>query len=192
MAIDRLPNFSLYWLGWNSSIFDLARDGWTYHIDTNYYVNVVTLALTNSRFNIVGISEYMSYDLFKELRGFNNSEYYYRGKKYNDNNWYPTIKINSLSFKGTIKIVAHSAMNHSFKKVDFVEIDPMTHQTIDLSELFPKNNIQDNKIIVPEYTIPELLQMVKEKQAPMQKEIRERLAREKHTEKLEAQIISIN
>lgn len=191
MATNGLPNFSLYWAGFKSTLFDLHRAGWQINSEENIYNRTLSIAIKNPLLKVVGLCSVDSTFLMQYRQSPERS----RGLRFEDNNYFPTLQMQYLSFNIEIRIVGNSSSDYKFSIVE--NIDIMPEHTIKLSELldykidYKKYN--DSDILVPDYTIPELMQLIKEKQAPRQKEIRERLKKETNPNiKIEAKIISLD
>lgn len=185
--IERLPNFSLFWCGWKSSVYELARSGWQIYTDVNPHNLTYNLALKNTQLHVIGISNTLCMDF---LRRFNNNPDSIRGMRFEDRDCFPTIEIAYMSYKVEIHIQSESF--GVFRETNEVAMLP-THSVIKLEDCLPHTRLkeEETKIIVPSYTIPELMTLIKEQQAPKQKEIRERMRRDTPIETLEAKIVSI-
>ena len=172
MATNPLPNFSIYWAGFKSNLHELHRAGWTINIDENHYNKTYNLAINNHLLKIVGLCGNIT-DEF--LQNYKRNPDRCRGLRFEGTDWYPTLQMQYLSFKVAINIVGTGDINYRFARVDGLDIMPS--HTMNLEDMLPKEkeHITEAGIIVPEYTIPELMGLIKEKQAPRQKEIRERL-----------------
>ena len=82
-----------------------------------------------------------------------------------------------------------------FSKVEHIYPYPHKESEIDLGTLLGGGYVEasDSGIIVPDYSIPELMKLIKEKQAPRQQEISDRLKKETNPKiKQEARIISLD
>jgi hypothetical protein len=190
MVINDIPNFKLHWLGWETEIYRLAQLGWNFFTDVDHYRLTYNLAIQNNRYNIIGYVQNIDMSLIQSLRND-----YARGLSWDTptgkKHWFPSLTVQYLNFKNAIQIVEMSNDAHRFSKVDEVYIEPRRDSCVNLTDLLPGQEQKESRIIVPEYTIPELMNMLKEKQRPMQDEIRKAQKRDKHVEKPVAQIISI-
>lgn len=187
MATNGLPNFSLYWAGFKSTLLDLHRAGWQINSEENIYNRTLSIAIKNPLLKVVGLCSVDSTFLMQYRRSPERS----RGLRFECNDMFPTLQMQYLSFNIEIRIVGNRSSDYKFSRVE--NIDIMPEHTIKLSELLDYKKYNDSDILVPDYTIPELMQLIKEKQAPRQKEIRERLKKETNPNiKIEAKIISLD
>lgn len=185
MGIEKIPNFGLHWIGWETDVYSLARQGWNFYTDTDYMYRSYSLAMQNDKYNIIGYIQRIAMEFMEEYG------YKIREESLNNaNHWFPKLPVNFLNFKQAITIQNLGVQNATFSKVE--EVYSMPHSTsIKLTDLLPDNKKEESRIIVPEYTIPELMNMIKEKQRPMQDEIRKAQRKDEHVEKPVAQIVSI-
>lgn len=191
MEIKDIPNFGLFWNGWKTTIFELAQQGWNIYTEKNIYERRFNLAFEHYEYKVVGLSVGLDETWIYAIR---DDTGWARGHKGESGSFFPTIPVQYLNFKININIVGSNPTFNRFTQVDKVYSYPDPNYTIDLTSLFPKKElVKENNIIVPEYTIPELMKFIKEKQAPKQKEIRERLRKETNPIiKEEARIITLN
>jgi len=175
VATNPLPNFSVYWAGFKAKLYDLHRSGWTVSIDENFHNRTYSIAIQNHLLHVVGLCGHITDDF---LMGYKRNPDRARGLRFENIDHFPTLQMQYLSFKVQINIVADHRYS-TFSRVD--GIDVMPGHTIDLETVLPNNEYvkaPESEIVVPEYTIPELMGLIKERQAPRQKEIRERLRKE--------------
>lgn len=189
---DGLPNFSLYWAGWKTTLFDLSRAGWTINIDHNYHDRTYSLAINNPLLKVVGLCNRIT-DNFLVQFGYYPDRC--RGLRFEGTDTFPTLQMQYLSFKIAINIVSDQVVGMRFNQVEHIYANPFKDAEIDLSTLLGGGYVEapESEVIVPDYTIPELMKIIKEKQAPRQKEIRDRLKKETNPKiKQEARIISLD
>ena len=188
METNGLPNFSLYWAGFKSTLYDLHKSGWEINTEENLYNRTLNIAIKNPLLKVVGLCSHINSEF---LQIYRNRPERTRGLRFEDNNVFPTLQMQYLSFNIEIKIVESGFSFNKFSRVESIDIRP--EHTVKLSELLDYKTYNDSDILVPDYTIPELMNLIKEKQAPRQKEIRERLRKETNPNiKVEAKIISLD
>jgi len=172
---NNLPNFNIYWVGWKTDLYTLHKAGWTVNIEENHCDRTFSIAINNTLLKVVGLCSRIDDSFFKGYKRYPDMA---RGLRFEARDHFPTLQMQYLSFKIAINIVAQNTYSR-FSRASAVDIMP--GHTINLEDVLPNNEYvkaPESEIIVPEYTIPELMDLIKERQAPRQKEIRERLRKE--------------
>lgn len=184
------PVFRTFWAGWRSDTVTLARNGWQISAEQAVDRFAIRFIIKHPNYHVYGISE-MAELAYRDLR-LNSQDF--GGNPF----VMPGVE---LPFQLCSELIINYADPEAFHaRFDLIDAEPtiVTHEptSIEDMKLFPPQIVPvENQIIVDPHNVPKLLDIVLEHQSPQQKEIRERLRRQRRRDermgrKIHAEIIS--
>lgn len=160
--------------GFESDTFQLGRRGWEIALEQDNYDMKMRMILRHKS-GLYGMAE--------SLERFSAQEWHYRyytnGRLNRDYEGLPTFVVSQVSNR---MIVRHYGASSPFEGFSMVETDPehMMVSDIELSSLplfKAKGQPAAEDLIVDPATVSEMLEQIRQRQSPIQKEIRERARR---------------
>lgn len=159
------PICKVFWAGWESDTLSLQRQGWEISSEQDIASMRFRIAIRNVNYRIYGISQLIPYEEFREV---------YTGDNYNGNT--PPIYIQYMASRMEINIMDDLS---KFEPVDALPSVIINKQRKNIEDFMMFRPIgKANEIIVSDYEVKELMDMITKKQDPKQAEIRERKRKE--------------
>ena len=161
------PIVNLHFAGWTSNSYDLQRNGWDLSVDENPYDCSLRFAIRNESLGLYAISSVETYP----RKAFITDPFFLER--------FPLHFHLQQMTDGKAKIYYHHGLS-TFRPINTQpDIECIEPKSIEDFVLFRKISPESADIVIPEYNIDRLLEMALELQEPKQKEIRERIRKEK-------------
>lgn len=163
----------LYWAGWETDTFSLAKQGWQISAEQNVMNNRMRIAIRHPEAEIQGITEIEEF-LYREMT---------------DGRMHSPVIPTTLQFSTLQRQVFVNTMSHS-GEFDFRAIDPRPRYEY-MSEI---RNLEDfahfettfetpkHEVYLHEANLNQILEMAIKKQEPEQKQIRKEMLKRKELE----------
>lgn len=157
----------VFWAGWESDTLTLQKQGWEISAEQDIASMRFRIALRHVGLRIYGLSQMIGYAEFRDLYSSDNM----MGRPT------PPIHIQYMASRMEINIIDNSMQN--FYPVDAQPSIMINQQRKSIEDFMMFRPIgKANEIVVAEYDVAELLDMIKNKQDPKQAEIREKKRKE--------------
>jgi len=158
------PMVKVLWAGWESDTFTLQRAGWQISAEQDISSMRFRLAIKHPNFRIYGLGDLMDYGEYAEFK-----DNVYRQ--------YPPVHIKYMASRMDIHVYDNlSNMNPIDCEPQFNIKETQVKSIEDFMIFRPINKA--NEIIVPDFQVRELLDLILKKQDPKQAEIRENKRKE--------------
>lgn len=158
----------VFWAGWESDTLSLQRKGWEISAEQDIASMRFRIAIRNVNYRIYGISKLIPYEEFREVYVGDNPRY--QGMT-------PPIHIQYMASRMEINIMDNDM--DKFHPIDALPSVVINKKRKSLEDFMMFRPIaKSNEIIVADYEVGQLLDMIKNKQDPKQAELRERKRKE--------------
>jgi len=178
------PIVTFLWGGWNTTSLDLQQAGWQISVNQNVERGFIEFIIKHPAWRIYGVSERV-YDFDYHKMNFNNLS-----------RFDIPIKINHMCSELHIHHMCENIM--TFQPIDAEpQICRNEIKSIEDFKIFQPPLVRTNEIIVEPDQVNKIMKQILKVQSPKQKEIREKLRKQKERneirqqENFHAQIISL-
>jgi hypothetical protein len=168
----------LHWAGFETDTYKLQQQGWELSAEQELYDRTMRIALRHQQAGMYGISEKIDWDYFHEDQSI------YSGFQRPT----PKVPIRMMSKNIMVEVMYGKSTDFSFQPID-ARPQYMETTRMDISDLVHFAPLRAKGILLPEASVPELMDQILKLQQPMRE--REILRDLKTTPIVHAQIMSL-